>query len=198
MPTMQQEEQTQDFLAKNTVGGEINQQNPAQAPGKTLPERQRIPMTVPVSRLEVAEIPGFHLHWFRGDPARIARAQQAGYEFVSHEEVDLNNLDLGGTSAASGNTDMGSRVSVISGEDLGSDGQPGRLYLMKIRNEYWEEGQKVLEDRNDEIAAALRGGKVGAGMAGGETERDKQLRYTRDRDLSLFTKNKNRKPQTHS
>ena len=131
---------------------------------KALPsgERKRIPMSVPVQKLEAADIPGYHLHWFNGTPERLQRALDGGYEFVDARDVQINNVSLGGDSAVSGNTDMGSRVSVVSGTEIGRDGQPVRLVLMKIKQEWYEEDQKLAEQRNERVAASVRGGMFGA------------------------------------
>lgn len=165
--------------------------NPAERPGRERAEMQRTPMSVPVQRLAVPEIPGWHLHWFRGTPDRILRAQQAGYQFVSMEEVNLNSLSLGSDSAVSGNQDLGSRVTVASGSELTADNQPMQMVLMKLREEHWRADCRILEDRNEQIADAIRGGKIGAGQAGGENMRDQALRYTSKESKNLFT----RKPQ---
>jgi hypothetical protein len=101
--------------------------NPASKSDTLTAERKRIPMSVPVQKLEAPDIPGYHLHWFTGTPERIQRALDAGYEFVDDAEAGLNNTTLGGTSTRTGNTDMGSRVSVVSGNEVGLDGQPVRL-----------------------------------------------------------------------
>lgn len=136
--------------------------NPANTEQKTLAERKRIPMSVPVQRLEAPDIPGYHLHWFNGTPERIQRAVDGGYEFVDERDMRLNSVGLGNESTHSGNTDMGSRVSVISGQEVGRDGQPIRLILMKIRQEWYEEDQKLVDDRNELVAASLRGGTIGS------------------------------------
>lgn len=136
--------------------------NPGTNAGKTAAERKRVPMSVPVQRLEAPEIPGYHLHWFLGSSERLERAMAGGYEFVDERELKINSVSLGGDSTTSGNTDMGSRVSVISGQELGRDGQPMRLILMKIKQEWYEEDQKLVEGRNDLVAASLRGGTLGA------------------------------------
>ncbi len=140
----------------------IEKLNPGSARDARPAERKRIPMSVPVQRLEASEIPGYHLHWFTGSQERLQRAIDGGYEFVDERELKINNVSLGGDSTASGNTDMGSRVSVISGQEVGKDGQPTRLILMKIKQEWYEEDQKLVEDRNDLVAASLRGGVLGA------------------------------------
>lgn len=132
-------------------------QNPANSPETA--DRGRIPMSLPQQKLQVPDIPGYHLHWMIGTQARIAQAIKAGYEFVDPEEVNVVNTGLADSASASGNTDMGSRVSVLAGIGLGTDGTAERLYLMKIKQEWWEADQKLLEDRNEQIAAALRSGR---------------------------------------
>lgn len=148
--------------------------NVATAAGKTISERKRIPMSVPVSKLEAPDIPGYHLHWFNGTPDRLQRALDGGYEFVDEQEMKLNNVSLGGVSTASGNTDMGSRVSVVSGSEVGRDGQPIRLILMKIKQEWYDEDRRLIENRNEQVAAALRGGLLGSEQDKGN---DTNFRY---------------------
>lgn len=159
--------------------------NPASGQVK-LPKGYR-PMSVGQRRLEVPPIEGFHLHWFRGNPANIARAHQAGYEFVDPDEVSLNDLDLAGGDEEKG-TDMGSRVSVISGDDVGVNGQPGRLYLMKCPLELYEYSQRLLGDQVDTVVDALKGGKVGVSQDGQEMNVDVQNRYLKEAKSTLLTR----------
>lgn len=137
--------------------------NVASKPATLAAERRRIPMSVPVQKLEAPDIPGYHLHWFQGTPERIERALAGGYEFVDEKEAHINNTTLGGTSTRTGNTDMGSRVSVVSGQEIGKDGQPLRLVLMKIRQEWYDEDQKLVEKRNQQVVDTLLGGMQGDG-----------------------------------
>ena len=153
---------------------------------KTTAERKRIPMSVPVLRLEMPEIPGYHQHWFRGTPERIARAQNAGYEFVDARDVKLNNISLGGDSAISGNTDMGSRVSVVSGQEIGRDGQPTRLVLMKIKLELYKEDQALVDESAAHIAASLCGGGVGAEKEFGSDAHHRYVDKTRTQIPDMF------------
>ena len=136
--------------------------NPATELTALASEKKRIPMSVPVQSLEVPDIPGYHQHWFEGTSARLQRALDGGYEFVDERDVALNAVGLGGDSSVSANTDMGSRVSVVAGQEVGSDGQPARLVLMKIKQEWWEADQQLVEDRNTGVRDALLGGMVGA------------------------------------
>lgn len=139
----------------------INPINPSNR--SAAPERKRIPMAVPVQKLSVPDIPGYHLHWFQGTPDRLERALQGGYEFVEETETSVNDAGLGGTSTRTGNTDMGSRVSVVAGSEIGKDGQPIRLVLMKIKQEWYEEDQKLVEERNQATIDSLLGGTQNAG-----------------------------------
>lgn len=132
-------------------------------------------MSVPVQKLEVPDLPGFHLHWFNGTPDRIERAQDAGYEFVDERDVRPNSVSLGADSATSGNTDMGSRVSVVAGTQLGNDGQAIRLILMKQKLEWYEADQKITAARNAKVAESLAGGTLGAEGAADKGETN--LRY---------------------
>lgn len=142
------------------------QASPADATNlPTVTEQTRVPFSVPVARLAVPEIPGYHLHWFNGTPERVQRAQQGGYVFVEEHEVHLNNRLLGGDTAESGNTDMGSRVSVVSGGEVDGTGQPARMYLMKIKEEWWQADQAALTaegSRLDNVRKSLLSGAVGS------------------------------------
>lgn len=172
--------------------------NPSVAPGKTTAERKRIPLSVPQRKLEVPEIPGYRLRWFRGTPQRLAQAERAGFEYVDPSEVALNNVVIGGDAKKDGNSDMGSRVSVIEGSEVDGAGQAVRLYLMKQKEELWKEDQAITQGRNDSVAEALTAGfaqgAVG-GRAPGESAEDTQQRYV-DRSRSklpdLFRKKQNR------
>jgi len=114
---------------------------------------KRIPMSVPQAKLAVPEIPGYHQHWFTSD--RVARAQQAGYSFVDPDETDTSLLEIAGGE----NQDMGTRVSAYAGTEIDPrDGQPKRLYLMKIPLEFWNEDQRNLERRSESMLDALRAG----------------------------------------
>jgi len=162
------------------------QNNVASDSTPTSAERKRIPMSVPVQRLEVPEIPGYHLHWFLSTAERLQRATDGGYEFVDEREVLINNVSLGGDSTASGNTDMGSRVSVVSGQEVGKDGQPTRLVLMKLKQEWWEEDQKLVEARNTKVRDALLGGMIGAEQDVGNDSRHRYVDKARSQIPDFF------------
>lgn len=161
--------------------------NVANRETKTDSERKRIPMSVPVQRLEVPELPGYHLHWFLGTAARIQRARDGGYEFVHQAETHVNARELGADTATSGNTDMGSLVSVTSGDQVGEDGQPVRMILMKIKQEWYDEDQKLVDERNERVAASLRGGLIGAEKDGSGDTNMRYVDKSRTKLPDLFT-----------
>lgn len=166
--------------------------NPANETKVTEIPEGYIPMSAPVQRLQVPEKPGFVRYWFRGDYNRLQRAQQAGYRFVHPNDVRVNNMDVAGDSSNSGNTDLGSRVSLVTGDESGPDGQPNRLYLMEIPQELYEYGQTILQQRNDSIAEELRSGLIGSDDSG-ESSSDKATRYAKTGVPDLFNPNKRRR-----
>lgn len=146
--------------------------NPANKEPEAKGARRRIPMSVPLRRLQVPEISGYHLHWFNEDA--VPRALQGGYEFVDWDEVPVNQRTIGSDSEDSGNQDLGSRVRVVSG--LGGDQKPMPLVLMKIKLEYYEEDRALIAQRNaKQIRGIFRGETIlGAEQASAE---DKELMY---------------------
>lgn len=170
----------------------LDKQNPSNSPDALEGGRKRIPLSVPMRKLEAPEMPGFYLRWFKGTPQRIAQAERAGFVFVTEDEVRLNNVSVGGDADRSGNTDMGSRVSVVEGGEVDGQGQAVRLYLMKQPLEYKKEDDQLIQQRNDSVADALtasfRAGTVG-GRDQGEQPEDLGARYVdprRSRIPDLF------------
>jgi hypothetical protein len=154
--------------------------NPANMPAVTVTDETRVPMSLPDLKLTVPEIEGFKLHWFADRPGRIPRAMAAGYQFVEPEEVRIRNFGFAEDLLNSGSTDLGNRVSVHGGVD--DQGKAERLYLMKIKQEWYDKDMALREEASDKIVASLRAGKIGA-------ERDSNVnrRYVKDTE-NLFTK----------
>lgn len=152
--------------------------NPANTPAKRVGEADRIPMSVPQLRLAVPEREGWHRHWFV--MKNVARAQRAGYTFVDQSDVEVNNPDVAGEIGTSGSTDLGTRVSMLAGGFAEGTTEPDRLYLMEIPQEWRDKDVAKLEAVNENIAAALRGGRTTPGGTGGgvnETAADQARRY---------------------
>ncbi len=76
-------------------------------------------------------------HWFNNKDGRIERAKAAGYTFVDPKYV----TSLGSGAIHRGNTDEGSKVSMIV-----SRGEPEiRAYLMEIKKKFYDEDQAAKE-----------------------------------------------------
>jgi hypothetical protein len=115
-------------------------------------ERQRNLFNGTQAKLTVNHlIPGYHLHIFNDEPGRVQTALDGGWEFVSPDEV-------GGIkdSVTSGNTDLGDKVRYLVGTSEKGDGL--YAYLLKIKQEWFDEDQAELQKRNDRVDDAIRGG----------------------------------------
>jgi hypothetical protein len=99
------------------------------------------------------QIDGYHLHVFTDTGSRIQEAMDSGYEFVRPNEV-------GGVSenVVSRNGDLGERIRYLVNPRAQGTEQYG--YLMKIRQEWYEEDQADLLAKNNRIDNAIRKGKI--------------------------------------
>jgi len=162
--------------------------NPANAVLDTVTDESRIPMGLPQLTLEVPNREGYVRHWFADRPGRIPRALRGGFTFVSSDDVRLNNSTIADDSTVSGNTDLGSKVSVHGGVD--EHGRGIRLFLMEIKQEWWDKDMALREETSERIADSLRGGRTGAER---ETGTDAQLRYNRMAQTdNMFSRKKRR------
>ena len=111
------------------------------------------------------QIPGYHLHVLTDAGSRIQEAMDSGYEFVRPEEV-------GGVSenVVSRNGDLGERIRYLVNPRAQGTEQYG--YLMKIRQEWYEEDQAEFQAKNNRIDAAIRNGKVTGDNQGFYVPRD--------------------------
>lgn len=122
--------------------------------------RSRTPFSANRKRLQVAwkepdKQKNFISRWFNDQDDRIMRAEQAGYEYVSPDEID----GVGDKEVHGGNTDLGSKVSRVVGRT--NENQPIRAYLMKIRKDWYEEDQAEKEKINARTDESMRVGKAG-------------------------------------
>lgn len=121
--------------------------------------RKRIPMSVARQRLqlEVNAVPGHVLHWAL--ESNLHQFLEAGYELVGRHEVVVNARNVGYDPAASGNQDLGSNVRVLAG--VGESGSPEYHILVKIKEEFYREDQKLIAERNSSVLSAVfRGEKI--------------------------------------
>lgn len=111
------------------------------------------------TKLSVREqIPGYHLHVFTDSGNRIQEALDNGYEFVKPNEV--GGVD---SNVVSRNGDLGEKVRYLVNPRTSETDSEKYGYLMKIRQEWFEEDQRALQEKNNAIDAAIRKGKVTGG-----------------------------------
>lgn len=178
-----------------TIQERLAAANPSNPPERAKEERVRIPMSLPHQKLSVPEIPGYFCYWMLGRPDRIQQAFNAGYVFVDRDEVDANTFGLADGQDSDGSTDLGSRVSIVSGvTEEGTMAQ--RLYLMKLPLKYREEDLAAQAAQQEAIAAKLRGDKsFTEGPEGGRpADADFSNRYSRNAQANMFIPKRNRRP----
>jgi len=168
-------------------------ENPSTAPEP----RRRDTNFDPERKLHIPEnaIPGYVLYFFRGEPGRLSSALRKGWEWVTPEEVSefIATSGVGADPLESGATDMGGKVSVPAQEGVGPDGQYLRLYLMKLKKEYWDaDMEKYIENRIQPIVDAFASGMVGAEN---DVTVDRNKRYVKKGELPEMFKRKTPKHQ---
>lgn len=151
--------------------------NPANSPAQAKPDRKRIPMSVPSRKLEVAEIPGWHLYWFL--ESNVPQAINGGYEFVQANEVVLNQLNVATDRSISGNASLGGQVMVAAG--AGGVQAVEHLVLMKIKKEWYDADRKAIEDTNRKVLEAIFKGEVAEGAKTNVADQGKT--YLKERPL---------------
>jgi len=86
---------------------------------------------------------GMKPRWFNAADGRLERAKAAGYSFVDPEYA----MSLGQSAIHQGNTDEGSKVSMIAGR---GESQL-RMFLMEIPIKYWKADQKAKMNHIDSL-----------------------------------------------
>lgn len=110
------------------------------------PQRKsRQPFGSPRSKLSVSRlIPGYHLHWVNDLAGRIHDAEDNDYEFVNPKEVGFDTKE--------------SKVKRLVGAN--EDGSALYAYLMKIRQEWYEEDQERGSALQNQVDEQIRQGKI--------------------------------------
>jgi len=88
-------------------------------------------------------------YWFNDTQDRLQRAEEAGYEYVTKKQ--LGETDVGDTDVNNQNSNLNSRVSKKVNEKL-------TTYLMRIKEEFWNEDQALKQLNADEVDKAIFGG----------------------------------------
>ena len=157
------------------------QANPADATNTEGPaERKRIPAGAPTLKLAVPEIPGYTLYWFTGK--NVAKAIQGWYEHVKDDEIQLTQTGIGSGLDDAANSGLGTIVERAGG-GFDDNGQAERLYLMKIKTEWFLEDQKAMtgpDSRLGQLQQNLKKGQIGMESRNAE---DRQSTYVGKRSF---------------
>lgn len=90
-------------------------------------------------------IEGYHLHWLNDSPGRIPGALESGYEHVKEKEVYSYSKSEEFVKRHVGTSERGDSMTA---------------YLMKIRQDWYEEDQQRIEDQNMAFDNTIRQGKL--------------------------------------
>jgi len=113
-------------------------------------QRARVPFGGNRRRLHVhKKDKGYVYYWFNDTQDRLQRAEEAGYEYVTKKQ--LGETDVGDTDVNNQNSNLNSRVSKKVNEKL-------TTYLMRIKEEFWNEDQALKQLNADEVDKAIFGG----------------------------------------
>jgi len=155
MPRALNEFEKRDRLLEKAAAKEEVSTTVVTEEGGSLTRKRRNVFNGTEAKISVrTQIDGYHLHVFTDKGGRIQEALENGYEFVRPNEV-------GGVSenVVSRNGDLGERIRYLVNPRTGA-GTDQYGYLMKIRQEWHEEDQAELQNKNNLIDAAIRKGKI--------------------------------------
>lgn len=120
--------------------------------------RKRIPMSTATRKMEVPAIDGWYLYWAL--ESNIPAMMQGGYEFVDQSEARLVQTGLANDKSISGNTDLGTRVSMVGSLSGTAGNGPERAYLMKLRQEWRDEDRAEIDAKNAGILGSIFKGET--------------------------------------
>ena len=114
---------------------------------KSRKQQERIPFGVPRKKLSLnaRSIPGYVCRFINDDESRLMAALDGGYQFVYEDELGIEDRrkELGTTDQTDG------RVCRLVGKK--ENGNPQFAYLMKIKEELYEEDQQMKREYDNKI-----------------------------------------------
>ena len=113
--------------------------------------RKRVPLGTIRTKLQVEPIEGYKFRWVNDEENRIPQAEQGGYEFTTYDE--LAGRPIGQHDTAPTSVEMGSKVSKVVGTQ--ENGAPLTAYLMKIKQEWYDEDQAEKQKYIDAVEQGL-------------------------------------------
>ena len=111
----------------------------------------RVPLGVARSKLTVAGRPGYVRRWINDYDGRLQNAQDGGYQFVQNDTIK----QIGDADIDNENRDLGARVSRVVDKTTGQ-----RAYLMEIKEEFYQEDQRVKIAKVEETDRRIKKGKL--------------------------------------
>lgn len=118
--------------------------------------RPRVPLGGPRRKLGFQEIPGYQMRWVNDTAGRLNEFREAGYEYV--EKTPETILGEGDVSQR-GSVDHRIRARV----GVGEDGHPVYAFLMKQRQEWYDEDQRAKQEPVDELEKTMMRGREADG-----------------------------------
>jgi len=110
-------------------------------------ERQRVQLDGFRRKLSHDDIPGYQLRWVNDEGGRLEEFKARGYEFVEKKTQKVGDGDV----SQRGSVDSRTRVLVGTHED----GSPKYGYLMKQRQEWYDEDQRAKQAPIDELEQTM-------------------------------------------
>jgi len=112
-------------------------------------------LSLPKGKLNARELPGFHLCWV--DEPKMHEFLDADYEFV-------NASDYGAAEESDGGD---TRIKRVHGRN-----EAGGVYsyLMKIKEEWYQEDQAIIQEYCDKVDDAILGGDESRGERDGDAK----------------------------
>lgn len=105
-------------------------------------DQKRVPAGQPRMQLTVSGLEkGFRHYWAK--PYQFEELMAAGYSLVKEDGIEVG-------TTGDGNTDLGSIVSKVGDRYTGE-----RLYLLKIREDWYDENQAIKQAENDKTMQAI-------------------------------------------
>lgn len=112
---------------------------------------------------------GYKGRWVNDDGDRLQQAQDSGYEFVlSKKDTHV------GEDTQDGNSDLGTRISKVA-DKTPRLVEPMRVYLMQIKQSWYEEDQKAKLEKVETIDSQIKQG--GHGIKSEEDSFYNEMKY---------------------
>lgn len=162
-------------IDQNEMNTESRRGRPRNDRGERVDSREetgrstRVPLGVSRPKLAVPQRQGYVRRWVNDVEGRLQMAEMGGYTFVEDA-----TMPVGAPDVDNGNRDLGARVSRVVDKSTGM-----KAYLMEIKQEYYEEDQKIKMREVDEVEDAIKRGALNDDEARYVPEKGKGIKISR-------------------